>query len=234
MKYILVIVTTFFCFAFSSCSKKYAALENGNYYNIIRNNFINKWYVTNDSIIIVKVNFNLPKVGGAGDTIAAVKIYDVIKNGNTYNLYIDQIGNKALQKQFSILAIKKNKNEILFTTGNKFFTSLAECKKQKFKNPENDFCFSLYTQQALDSFRQFRNIKDLDTATVCEVIKNFRNLAEINREKVEKIAKYDMYLSASTKELMNRTLIGMQINPMEYTGDESNEMLKKCNKLLHD
>lgn len=231
---ISIIITIILCLASLSCSKKYTTLEKGNYYNILPDNFINKWHVTNDSIIIVKVNFHLPQVGGVGDTIAAVKIYDAVKKGDAYNLYIDQIGNKGSQKQFSILAIQIEKGEILYTTSHRSFPSLVACKDQKFLNPRDVFCFSLYTDSMYNAFQAFDKARDIDTATVCAFIKNIKALFETNKTKVENMSKYDMYLSVSMKELTNRTLIGMRISPTDYTNDELKAIFKKCdNRIKH-
>jgi hypothetical protein len=227
--------TALLCLAFLSCSKKYTALESGNYYTVLPENFINKWQVKNDSIFILTLNPQFQNRGGRNEDSSMIKIHKTVKEGNSYNIYVEQLINKRQKLRFSIIAILRDKENIFIGfNDNTSYATLEECEQQKFINLEDVFCFSLYTQKALDSFRQFRNVKDLDSATVCTLIKNFRNQAEANRKKVEKIAKYDMYLSGSTKELMNRTLINMQINPVDYTMDESNEMFKKCPKLLND
>lgn len=235
MKYKLRSVTLFCIFSLS-CSMTHPALENKTYYSILPDNFIVKWQVKNDTICALTLNPQFQIRGGGSEDTSIIKIHKTIREGNSYNLYTEQLNDKHHKLRFGILVILRNKEGtyIGFNNNNSSFATLEECEQQKFKKPENDFCFSLYSQQSLDSFRQFRKLRDLDTATVCMFISKFKALYEANRTKMEKISKYDMYLSGSTKELMTRTLISMQIDPTDYTGDESNAMIKKCdNRIKH-
>lgn len=234
MKQALSLIILIFGIVLPGCAKNDPALYNGIYYAIVPDNFINQWQVKGDTITIIRLNPKFEIRGGVNDT-SILKIHATIREGNAYNLYVEQLlGNRLGKSRFNILAINKDNNNIHYTS-NRFigesYSTLTECRHQKFLNPKDNLCFSLYTQHMLDSFHHFKNINDIDTLTVCQIIKELNANFQTNKVKIEKIAKYDMYLSSSTKELVNRTLINMRINPIGYTNEEFNAVFKSCKTL---
>lgn len=189
--------------------------------------FIDRIEIKKDTITRIRLRPNdfQPKDG----LTRLSTIHEAIQQGDTCYLHLGEWDKVREKLFFTVISITDaGNNRFLMVPGFKRYTSLEECKRQQYPDPGQNFYFTLYKQKDLDSFKKLPKLNTLDTGEICNLITDIKNEIKHNEEKMKKISSYDMYLSGSSKEVINRVFIKAGINPIDYTNDEGNEAFMKC------
>jgi len=92
------------------------------------------------------------------------------------------------------------------------YTSLEECKKINF-DPGARFTLTYFSKSYYDKFNKLKPVKDVDSLTANDIYSRLKQQAIANQERFKRFG-VSMYGTAEIRELLNRVLIAMQINPV--------------------
>jgi len=67
--------------------------------------------------------------------------------------------------------------------------------------------------QLIKKFENYRNFNSLDTVEIKKLVANFNNEIMLEKKKIQNTNIHDMYGTVTIRELINRNLIELQINP---------------------
>ncbi len=230
MKSFTKILVTIACFFITSCSTngQLTQFNDGKYYGIMPDNFILLMEKKSDSVFTTTLRPFDNYAQHGWETY--IKIHKTDLHGKTNYFYVESWNSSKAKHSFyaaSFTLLDKDRFALVRDTTS--YKSLAACLNSKMNlNADENFYFTFYTPPAIDSFKKFKLLTSLDNNEICVLIDSIKAEARRNEEKIKNIARYDMYLSGSTKEIVTRALIKLKINPIDYTSEESNHVLSKC------
>lgn len=105
------------------------------------------------------------------------------------------------------------------------YESLSACKDHVVTDPGSKFFITYFSTQKLQSFVSYRKIGDLDSAATEKLFLAYKEHIGSNKQKVMNTNTPDMYGALVGRELFNRAMIGLKINPFA-SGEEITKKAK--------
>ncbi len=148
------------------------------------------------------------------------KILGVEKRGDYRVYYVESLVQLSAPQQpprkFKSISLKYPENgqtAQLLVEGNSYPT-LEECKRQTPADPDSKFLITYYSEQKLQSFMTYRNMKDLDSLATDKLLLTFKQDLESSKQKLMNTDIVDLYGSVVGRELLNRAMIELKVNPL--------------------
>ncbi len=203
------------CGMMAGCSKPKAILISGNYFAITPDG-LQRLALKGDTLLF---NACTDTTHCEADAKYAYKILDTKRLGNAQVLYVQTIRYLSAEWKASgsyqvlTLAYSPDSTYVGIVRETNFYNSLADSKKAAY-NPQYKFTTSYYTPAFLKTIAAYPAITTIDSSGFWKLKKRLVREAIRNKELIRNTHTGDVYMTGTTRELVNRALIDQKINPL--------------------
>lgn len=178
--------------------------------------------ITNDSLRFTKIVSATEDYFGSDTTTSigmkgnSVKIIEMEMSGSQIEMYTKE--NEKIRKRLFQFDSSKSKLSVLLE--DTLFDNLKSAKKYK-PNLQTKFLFDYYTKDYLLKFQNKPKIYNCDSMTIHRFLANFKNVIISNKDRINNTLGGGTLPFFLKGELLNKTFIGMGLNPFVRTRSDS-------------
>lgn len=197
-------------------------------YYIIIDDALQVMTISGDSIGFTQIVSTTDDYFGSDPTTSfrtkekSVKIIEMTKSGSQIEIYASQ--DKKITKRVFLIDSSKQKLSALFE--DTLFDNLKSAKSYK-PDLQKKFLFDYYTKDYLSSFQSKPKLYNCDSTTIHEFIENYKNTVISNKAKFKNTIIKGQLIFFLQRELLNKTLIVMDLNPFIAARSESLDAIFK-------